>query len=219
MTKDKQKRVVKELLKRHGESYAEEACIQFKDTPASLFQLLVMSILFSARIRADKAMQAVKAIFERGWDSAKKMDRSSWDQRTELLNANGYARYDESTARMLGQSTHLLNTRYDGDLRNLRKVADHELKTEMELLQEFKGVGEVGAKIFLREVQAVWPEVYPFVDDRASKSAESLGLPKSAETLSELAGGPKTMTRLVAALVRVDLAGDEAKKELLAACS
>lgn len=217
VNKERQKRVTNELLKRYGKTFTEEACIQFRDTPVPLFQLLVMAILFSAPIQADKAMQAVKAVFERGWDSPRKMDRSSWDQRTSFLNAHGYARYDESAARKLGQSTHLLNTRYEGDLRNLREAAEHDVKKELELLQEFKGLGETGSQIFLREAQAVWPEAYPFIDDRARKSAESLGLPKSANTLSELAGGPKTLTRLVAALVRVDLAGDDARQEIKAA--
>ena len=61
--------------------------------------------------------------------------------------------------------------------------------------------------IFLREVQAVWPEVYPFADPKALSAARALGLPGDAQDLAELVP-PGDFTRLVAALVRSGLAKD-----------
>ena len=40
-----------------------------------------------------------------------------------------------------------------------------------------EGVGDVGADIFLREVQVAWTEVAPFADERALGAARDLGLP------------------------------------------
>ncbi|MGH2946090.1 MAG: hypothetical protein ACRDPC_07515 [Solirubrobacteraceae bacterium] len=82
-----------------------------------------------------------------------------------------------------------------------------------ELLKEFKGIGDVGADIFLREVQRIWPEVRPSVDERALKSARRLELPDDAGQLARLA--PRgDVARLATALVRSGLARDD--REILA---
>ena len=59
----------------------------------------------------------------------------------------------------------------------------------------------------------------PFIDKRASESAEKLGLPTTAEELQKLVGGDKKkLAVLAAALVRLALAkgkGDEDLQEIL----
>jgi len=54
---------------------------------------------------------------------------------------------------MLGETARACVERYDGDLRRLREAAGREPERERELLQEFKGIGGVGADIFRREAQ------------------------------------------------------------------
>jgi hypothetical protein len=70
------------------------------------------------------------------------------------------------------------------------------------VLQEVKGIGPTGAAVFLREVQAVWPWVRPFLDGRARDGARRLGLPDHATALAGLVDGGD-LTRFAAALVRV----------------
>ena len=196
-------------MKRHGHTFAEEVGINLADTPAPLFQLLVTSLLFSARISADIAVSGAKALFDQGWTTPKKMQDSTWRQRTDALNKSGYARYDESTSRMLANTTDYLISNYDGDLRNLREAADGKPGGVIARLTEFKGIGEAGAGIFLREVQAVWPEFCPQVDDRARKGAEMLGLNTSDAEIKRYAGDdPEDIARFVAALVRTSLEKD-----------
>ena len=89
----------------------------------------------------------------------------------------------------------------------LRDAADYDPAEERRRLTEFKGIGEVGADIFFREVQGVWDELYPFADRKALKAAKELGLPGSAEGLARLVSRKK-FPLLVAALVRTDLARD-----------
>jgi hypothetical protein len=72
-----------------------------------------------------------------------------------------------------------------------------------ELLMEFPGIGPAGADIFLREVQAVWPQVAPHLDRRVLDGAGKLGLPRQAGPLAELAGSGADLARLSAAIVRV----------------
>jgi hypothetical protein len=78
---------------------------------------------------------------------------------------------------------------HGGDLRRLRAAADGDVGELSRRLQEFKGIGEVGAEIFLREVQAIWPEVRPHVVARARAGAAALGLPSQPEELAELVDG------------------------------
>lgn len=191
------------LLAEYGQTYADEAGIRpMKDTPSPLFRLLCASLLFSARISADIAVSAAKALAAQGWTTASKLAESTWQERTHTLNEAGYARYDERTSTMLGQTaTHLLE-RYSGDLRNLRQAAGRDPSTERRLLKEFKGIGDVGVDIFFREVQAVWDELYPFLDRRAAKHADALGLATDAETLARHVNR-SDFPRLAAALVRV----------------
>jgi hypothetical protein len=202
-------RVAVALLDRHGRTYAEDAGIRLRDTPAPLFQLLCLSLMLSARIRGEAAVSGARALFDTGWTTPDHLAASTWEQRVKVLNENGYARYDESTARMLAQTTDLLLDRYDGDLRQLRAAADGDVATVQRLLEEFTGMGSVGAAIYCREVQLVWDEVRPFADDRALQVAERLGLGSDPEALEARTDSPEELTRLVAALVRCGLDHDE----------
>ena len=130
-------------------------------TPSPLYRLLCLATLLSARIRAEAAVEAARALSSAGWRSARSMAATTWEQRVRVLNENGYARYDESTARMLGDTAELLLDRWGGDLRRLRAEADGDVDHLRALVQEAKGIGGVGADIFCREVQGAWPEVRP----------------------------------------------------------
>jgi endonuclease III len=197
--------VVRALLDLYGKTFSEELAIAIADnTPSPLFRLLCASLLFSARISTGIAVAAAHALFERGWTSAEKMANSTWEERTRTLNEAGYARYDESTSRMLGDTVALLLERYGGDLRNLREQAERNPGQERRRLKEFKGIGDVGADIFFREVQVAWDELFPFADSRSLEGARKLGLPDSPSALLGLASA-EDYPRLVAALVRVQL--------------
>jgi hypothetical protein len=91
-------------------------------------------------------------------------------------------------------------------LRKLREDAGGDPKRIRELLAEFKGMGPVGADIFLLEVQAVWPQVAPYVDGRVTQGAEKVGLPSSARDLFELVGSSRELVRLSSALAQLSRA-------------
>jgi endonuclease III len=172
-----------------------------------LFELLVASLLFSARIDATIAVEASSALRRRGWRTAQKMADSTWKQRVEALNAAGYTRYQERTSTMLGETAETLLEDYSGDLRRLREEAERDAGRERELLKRFNGVGDVGVDIFFREVQVAWEEVAPFADRRALDAAERLGLGKDERALLRFVDRGD-FPRLVAALVRTELADD-----------
>lgn len=208
------KALVGALLATHGRTFSEELGIDLaRGTPSPLFRWLCACLLMSARISTDKALSASRALSEAGWTTPRKMADATWAQRVRVLNRSGYARYDESTSRMLRQTCDHLLDRYGGDLRRLREQAGRDPETERRLLKEFKGIGNVGADIFFREAQMVWEELYPFADRRALKAAHRLELGDSARALAALVPA-RDLPRLVSALVRLELAnGYEEIKE------
>ncbi|HZA77882.1 MAG TPA: MBL fold metallo-hydrolase [Acidimicrobiales bacterium] len=204
------KQTARAVLDAHAQTYAEEAGIRLRDAPAPLYQLLCLSLLMSARIRANIAVAAARALFAQGWRTPRKLAASTWERRAKVLNEAGYARYDERTARMLAGTADLLLDRWHGDLRRLREEADRDPARERELLQEFPGIGPVGADIFAREVQAVWPEHFPAADDRTLKAAGRLGLGDDARALARLVPR-RDFPRLVDGLVRAELEGSQSR--------
>jgi endonuclease III len=209
-------RIVAELLDRHGRLYCEQAGVRLADRPAPLYQLLVLSTLLNARIPADVAVTAARALFAAGYRSAKAMSEAGWAERVDALDRGGYLRYDERTATVLGDSADLLAHRWHGDLRRLRDQAGGDPGMTEALLAGLPGLGSAGAGIFLREVQAVWPAVAPYVDTPMTSGARRVGLPDSRSSLASLLAGSGQPARLAAALVRVSLS-PRAASEITAA--
>jgi hypothetical protein len=200
-----QRQLAQTLVRHFGPPFADELGIELEsNTPSPLFRWLCACLLFSARIGHGQATSAARALNKAGWTTAQKMADSTWEQRVKTLNRSGYARYDESTARMLGDTAGLLLDRYGGDLRKLREAAERDPARERKLLKEFKGLGDVGVDIFFREAQIAWDELYPFADRRALKTAKQLGLPADAKRLARLVS-QRELPTLASALARVAL--------------
>jgi endonuclease III len=187
---------VRQLLDRFGTTYAHEAGITLRDKPSPLYQLLVLATLLSTRIRADIAVAAARELFAAGLRTPQRMLDASWQERVDALGRGGYVRYDESTATRLGDGATLLLESYRGDLRRMRSPHRE--------VQQVPGIAEVGADIFCREVQAVWPRLRPFFDQRALAAARHHGLPADPKELAELVK-PDQVASLAAALVRSTL--------------
>jgi endonuclease III len=215
---DKRRETARAAVKRYGRTYAEEAGIRLADRPAPLYQLLVLATLLSARISADIAVAAARELFAAGYRTPRAMRDASWQDRVDALGRGHYRRYDERTATMLGDAAALCLERWHGDLRRLHRDAGGDVRALRRLLTEFPGVGPTGADIFLREAQAVWTDLAPYVDRKVAAGAKKLELPASAEHLGELVGRDD-VARLASALVRVSIgrkAADEVRAEVTA---
>ncbi|MFL6162970.1 MAG: endonuclease [Jatrophihabitantaceae bacterium] len=196
-----QRETIRRLLKVAGRSYASQAGIRLTDTPAPLYQLQVLTLLLSTRIAGSIAVAAARELRAAGCGTPQRMCQASWADRMAALGRAHYRRYDESTASRLGDGAQLLIDRYQGDLRRLVQRANHDTGRVAELLQEFPGVGPLGAAIFLREAQTVWTWARPYLDDRVAAAAEQFGLPHTARGLAS-AAGTADLSRLSAALIR-----------------
>ncbi|MFF4829623.1 HhH-GDP family DNA glycosylase [Streptomyces sp. NPDC001312] len=205
------KAVVRALLDRQERTYAAQAGTRLRNTPAPLYQTLVLAILLSARIRADIAVAAARALFDAGMRDPRSMAKASWQEHVDALGKGGHRRYDERTSTILGRGAELLLERWGGDLRRLREEPDPK-----NALLDIPGIGPMGADISLRDVQGIWPEFAPYIDRKALEGARRLGLPASPEKLGGLVAG-RDMRRLADGLVHAALDKPLADEVLAAA--
>lgn len=191
------------LLEESGRTFADEAGIALKDEPAPLYRLLVLSVLLSGRVQAQLGTRACRELVDSGFGSPARMRDA---ERSAVLDALTRAKFlaKEQTTDALQQGAELVADRWRGDLRGMREAAGGDLDTLRGHLTEIPRLGPVGASIFVREVQAVWPEFRPHLDDKALAAAQALGLPGDATTLADRVAGDD-LARLAAALVRTDV--------------
>jgi endonuclease III len=191
------------LIEHDGTTYADAAGIRMKNSPMPLFQLLVLCMLASKPIAADIAMKAAHELFHSRIRTPENVLAAKRSTMIHAFGRAGYARYDESSATRLTEIAKAVQQDYHGDLRRLAEQSKRDPAAAKRLLKQFKGIGDTGADIFLREVQDVWPWVRPYFDRRATDAARSLGLPADANELASLA--PHSVSQLAAALVRASL--------------
>ncbi|OBH52215.1 endonuclease [Mycobacterium mantenii] len=197
---------VRRLLDVAGTTYAAQAHITMSDKPMPLFQLLVLCMLASKPIDADIAMAAARELFKAGLRTPKAVQAADRKTMIEAFGRAHYVRYDESSATRLADMADRVRDEYSGDLRQLAERCGHDAAAAKRMLKAFKGIGDTGADIYLREVQDVWPWVRPYFDDRTIGTAKKLGLPADPAKLGSLA--PQDNARLAAALVRASLDDD-----------
>jgi hypothetical protein len=200
----RQSDVVRVLLDEHGRTFADQAGIRLSNRPGPLYQLLVLSTLLGARISSELAVAAAKELFRSGYKTSATMRRASWQDRVDALDRGHYRRYNDRTATQLGDGAELLRKRWRDNVGELRVDAGGDVSRLRTSLSEFPGIGPTSADIFVREVQGVWPEFEPFLDQKVRAGAARLKLPSSPEALAGMVVDAD-LPRLASALVRVGL--------------
>jgi hypothetical protein len=200
-------RAIDTLLDDAGRTFADEAGIRLEDKPAPLYRLLVLSVLLSSRVQSKLGTAACRELVDAGMGTPQGMRDASWQDRVDALGRANFRRTDEQTATALGDGAQVVLDEWDGDLRRMREAADGDAEKLAGFLTAVPRLGPVGADIFTREVQAVWPEFRPHLDPKALAGAKKLGLPQDPAKLAEQVSGDD-LARLAAALVRADRDSD-----------
>ncbi|HZD87094.1 MAG TPA: hypothetical protein VE088_03710 [Gaiellaceae bacterium] len=120
-----------------------------------LFDWLVCCSLFTKPIAQEIAADALGELRRERLDRLNNLREASWDDVVAALHRASYTRYQESTATQLIDTAKLLHERYGGSLNRLHDEAESRADLARRL-QEFNGIGEKGAQIFLRELSGVW---------------------------------------------------------------
>lgn len=132
--------------------YSQDLGINLKSKKESeLFKWFLACLLFGKPIQQEVAKRTYFEFEKARILTPEKILKAGWDKLVEILDRGGYVRYDFSTATKLLEICKQLKTQY-GTLSKLLKQAKNK-KDLVQHLQEFKGVGPVTIRIFLRDLK------------------------------------------------------------------
>jgi endonuclease III len=179
-------KTIAKLVDELGRPYHELLGINLRSSKKEeIFKWFVASSLFGARISETIAMKTYKQFEKDGLLSPERIIARGWSRLVESLDRGGYVRYDFSTADDLLALSDLLMRSYGGDLNRLHDQAKYSVDLEA-CLKEFRGVGDVTANIFLRELREVWKKADPLPGQHVILAARNLGLIKSTQPVEAL---------------------------------
>ncbi len=141
-----------------------------------IFKWFLASKLFAARIGTNIAIKTYREFEKENVLTPKKILSTGWDGLVRILDAEGYVRYDFSTATKLLEIMQDLMAEYHGDLIKLHQKAKDEKDLEGRLKGLGKGIGDVTVNIFLRELRETWPKVNPELSPLGLLAAQRLKL-------------------------------------------
>lgn len=123
------------------------------------FKWFLACLLFGKPIQQEVAKRTYFEFEKEGILTPEKILKAGWNKLVEVLDRGHYVRYDFSTATKLLNICKELKEKYGRHpprhpLTNLLKKAKNKKDLEKKL-QEFKGVGPVTARIFLRDLKSI----------------------------------------------------------------
>ena len=139
--------------------YAEELGIDLSSKQeAEYFKWFLACLLFGKPIQQEVAKRTYFEFVNDGLTNPDAIIQAGWDKLVEILDKGHYVRFDYSTATKLLDVCRALKEKY-GTITNLLKQGQSmdELSSR---LQEFKGIGQKTAKIFLRDIRPVFLEYH-----------------------------------------------------------
>lgn len=134
-----------------GKVYSKDLGIGLKSgREDEVFKWFLACLLFGKPIQQEVAKRTYFEFEKEGILSPEKILEAGWDKLVEILDRGHYVRYDFSTATKLLEICKKLKRDY-GSISGLIKKAKNKKDLEKKL-QEFKGVGPVTTRIFLRDL-------------------------------------------------------------------
>ena len=134
-----------------GKIYSRDLGINLKSgREEEIFKWFLACLLFGKPIQQEVARRTYFEFEKEKILTPEKILKAGWDKLVGILDRGHYIRYDFSTATKLLEICKELKEKY-GSLKNLIKVSKNK-KDLSKRLQEFKGIGPVTTRIFLREL-------------------------------------------------------------------
>lgn len=164
----------------------------YSSTPLSPFEELLCAVVLSRPISHKLGMRSIRTLLNEpyAFTTPKAIISAGKEKRHQAL-IDAKTQHKEKTAEQIGLIADVVVQKFakddsDTSLDKLRNQASKGWDMERDLLQEnIKGVGRTGLDIFFRRVQWLWPEAFPFVDERSSRGIEKLNLPKNPDELAK----------------------------------
>ncbi|GAM89891.1 hypothetical protein ANO11243_079310 [Dothideomycetidae sp. 11243] len=159
----------------------------------SAFEELVCAVVLSRPISHRLGLRTIRTILNDPYSfiSPKAIIDAKPDKAHQAM-FDARTQHKDKTATQISMIAQVVKEKFassetDTSLDKVRTEAGKDWDAERDLLQSsIKGLGKTGLDIFFRRVQWLWPEAYPFVDERTARGVEKLGLPKTADELASL---------------------------------
>jgi endonuclease III len=150
------------LIKNLGRRYSKILGINLrKGDDDEIFKWFLASVLFGAPISETSVLRTYRCFERRGVLAPEKILKTGWHGLVEILDEGGYTRYDFKTSDKLLEVMGNLIAKYEGSLSLLHEQAVNSSDLEKRLKDLGKGIGEVTASIFLRELRRLWMKADP----------------------------------------------------------
>ena len=134
--------------------YSKDLGINLKSgKEKELFKWFLACLLFGKPIQQNVARMTYFEFEKENLLSPDKILATGWNKLVRVLDNGHYVRYDFSTATKLLEICKALKKHY-GSLTNLLKQSKNKADL-MRRLQEFKGIGPVTARIFVRDIKKI----------------------------------------------------------------
>jgi hypothetical protein len=165
------------LLQERGGRYASALGIDLaRGREPEVFKWFLAAILYGTRISQDIAARTYREFARARVLSPRSILATGWDGLVQILDRGGYVRYDFRTATKLLLVCEALTKDYGGSLDALHAAARDARDLERRVKALGKGIGDVTAGIFLRELRGVWRKADPAASELVLAGARDLGL-------------------------------------------
>lgn len=173
--------LVRTLVNNFGEKFSVGHGINLKSRSSDeVLKWFFASILFGTRINETIVINTYHEFEKRKVLTPEKILATGWDGLVDILDAGGYVRYDFKTATKLLEVMKTLKEEYSGDLNELHNQAVNPRDLERRIKGLGKGIGDVTANIFLRELRGIWTKADPLPTELVILAARKLHLTKLA---------------------------------------
>ncbi|SMQ50093.1 unnamed protein product [Zymoseptoria tritici ST99CH_3D7] len=157
------------------------------------FEELLCAVILSRPISHMLGLRSIRTLLNDPYNftSAKAVKDAGEEKRLQALY-DAKTQHNRKTAEQIGGLAEVVLEQFtsSGDAKGEKlgklmdgKDVDEALKG---LKDGIKGLGGTGLDIFLRRVQWLWTEGFPFVDGRTGLALKSFGLPQEAEELEKV---------------------------------
>ncbi|KAK4870420.1 hypothetical protein LT330_004768 [Penicillium expansum] len=175
-------------------------------SPEIVLAMVLDAVIKARPISHELTQKTLRKLIEADYHEIDVLSKSTWQDRTMVLQEGGYNRFREQCATNLGELAKLVVERYDGDLNNLLKLADGKIHKARILMKEVRGMGDVAVEVFFNNVQSVWPSIAPCLDSRNLKIADEIGIGTDLDEIyNTLEQDPMRMSQFANGLSEVRL--------------
>jgi len=159
-----------------------------------IFKWFLASILFGARISETIAINTYREFEKEGALTPDSILKKRWEGLVRILDNGGYVRYDFKTAAKLLGVMKDLKKEYTGNLNKLHQISKDPRDLETRIKNLGKGIGDVTANIFLRELRGIWKNADPFPSPLVIEGAKSISIiPQQLKSKEKILGKLKSI--------------------------